>query len=599
MRERPLPRPLARCALPIAIAALLAGPASASFTDVTQAAGVAYPQYDPGDPHTCLVSPFLLTCEIEWLSGGAATADVDGDDWPDLYVTRLDAPDLLFRNRGDGTFEDVTAAAGLADFDLQSNGAGFADVDNDGDPDLHVTTIGLASDPVNSRFHLFLNDGTGHFTEEAVERGADVASAEHRAGYSVAFGDYDRDGWVDIYTTECRQPFFTVGFPSHSRLLRNLGAAAPGHFEDVTVAAGVVIDRDPGCLAGLTPCTSWGYAPAFVDLDGDGWQDLAIAADFGSSVLFWNDGDGTFTDGTAAAGVGTDENGMGSTFGDYDGDGDLDWFVTSIFDPDQTCETTTCNWGYTGNRLYRNDGGRFFSDATDLAGVRDGYWGWGAAFFDFDDDADLDLVMTNGAHFGFVDPPDDQVFARFDPDPMRLWRNDGPGPMTEISAAAGLTDLGSGKGLLTFDYDRDGDLDLFVVNNVTGGVLYRNDTTSGHDWLRVRVEPVPGFGSDGLGAVLTLEATAGGPVQMRHIGATSHFLGESERIAHFGLGSHPGPIHRLTVQWPGRGTTVYESLAPDQTFVAVETGWVDTDADGVAARHGRARPALRSERAGL
>ncbi|RIL07529.1 MAG: hypothetical protein DCC71_02595 [Proteobacteria bacterium] len=578
-----------RSSLWIARAAVLAAcvfgaPAGAVFTDVTQSAGVAYQQHDPGDPFQCLVNPFLLTCEIEWLTGGAATADVDADGWPDLYVTRLHAPDRLFRNRGDGSFEDVTAAAGLADFDLQSNGANFADVDNDGDPDLYVLGIGLASDAANGRFHLFINDGAGHFTEEAVARGADVASGEHRSGYSAAFGDYDRDGWLDVYTTEWRQPFGTPGFVSHSRLLRNRGAAAPGHFEDATVAAGVVLDRDPACLAGLAGCSSWGFSPAFVDLDGDGWLDLAIAADFGSSVLFWNDGDGTFSDGTSAAGVGTDENGMGSTFGDYDGDGDLDWFVTSIFDPVNACGEpgVQCSWGSTGNRLYRNEGGRVFSDATDAAGVRDGFWGWGAAFFDFDNDADLDLVMTNGADFGFMEPPQDAVIDRFDDDPLRLWRNDGPGPMAEASAAEGLTDLGSGKGLLTFDYDRDGDLDLFVVNHVTGGLLYRNDAAPENDWLRVRVASSAGFEPDGIGAVVTLEATAGGPLQVRHIGASSHFLGESERVAHFGLGRHRGPIHRLTVTWPGRGTASYDSLAPNQTFHASEQGWADADADGLS-----------------
>jgi hypothetical protein len=584
MNQKRIPHRGARVA---ALAVLLLGvlaaaPARGVFTNVTQAAGVSYLQYDPADPLVCLTAPSFLSCEIEWMSGGAATADVDGDGWPDLYVTRLHAPDILFRNRGDGTFEDATTAAGLAGFDLQSNGAGFADVDNDGDPDLYVLTVGLGSDPVNRRFYLFINDGTGTFSEEAVARGADVPSSQDRGGYSVAFGDYDRDGWVDLYTTEWRAPYGTPGVLPHSRLLHNLGAASPGHFEDVTVTAGVEIDRDPVCLAGTAGCRSHGFSPAFVDLDRDGWPDLAIAADFGTSVLFWNDGDGTFTEGTAAAGVGTDENGMGSTFGDYDGDGDLDWFVTSIFDPEDSCNQPgyTCVWGTTGNRLYRNLGNRTFADATDAAGVRDGYWGWGTAFFDFDNDTDLDLVMTNGVDYGFVPPPNNQVFARFNPDPMRLWRNDGPGPMTEISAAAGLTDLGSGKALLTFDYDRDGDLDLFIVNNASGGLLYRNDDATGHDWLRVQVESGAGFNADGLGAVVTLEADEGGPLQVRQIGASSHFLSESERVAHFGLGNHLGAIHRLTVEWPGRGTAVYDAVPVNQTFVA-SAGFIDTDGDGL------------------
>ena len=152
-----------------------------------------------------------------------------------------------------------------------------------------------------------------------------------------------------------------------------------------------------------------------------------------------------------------------STFGDIDGDGLVDWFVTSIFDPDETCEVRECNWGYTGNRLYRNEGGRVFSDATDDAGVRNGAWGWGTTLFDSDNDGDLDLVMTNG-----VDFPDDEVPEVDEPwndDAMRFWRNDGRGGMTEMADAVGLTDTGSGKGLLVFDYDEDGDLDIFLVNN--------------------------------------------------------------------------------------------------------------------------------------
>jgi len=547
-----------------AAVALAGRPAAAAFTDVTEQAGVAYAQYVSADPLTCLTSPSFFSCEIEWMTGGAAVADVDGDGWPDLYVTRLDAHDLLFRNNGDGTFEDVTASAGLAGFELQSNGARFADVDRDGDPDLYVTTVGLGEDPTNGRFYLFVNDGTGQFTEEAVAHGAHVPSSLDRAGYGIAVGDYDRDGWVDIYTTDWRGPTLFDSLP-HARLLRNRGFEAPGHFEDVTQAAGVLVDQSPGCLQGLTGCETRSFAPAFVDLDADGWPDLAIASDFGTSALFWNDGDGTFTDGTAAAGVGTDENGMGSTFGDYDGDGDLDWFVTSIFDPDAICETGPCNWDTSGNRLYRNEGDRAFTDATDAAGVRDAGWGWGTVFFDADNDGDLDLVATNGVDFPFT-----PMEAPFEQTPMRFWENDGTGGMTEISAAVGLTDTGSGKGLLTFDYDRDGDLDLFVVNNGTGGILYRNDGGNANDWLRVRVG---GRRSEieGRGARIEVTPTPGGPTQVREVGAGSHFLGQSERIAHFGLGPGPGgPVHEVHVRWPSGETRTWNEVPRNDLLVALE-----------------------------
>ena len=176
---------------------------------------------------------------------------------------------------------------------------------------------------------------------------------------------------LDIFTSEWRTLWQTNdNGPTHARLLHNRGAEQPGYFDDVTTEAGVSVDL-------LHPHGDFALSPRFSDLDGDGWPDLTIASDFLTSRLFWNNGDGTFTDGTREASVGTDQAGMGSTIGDYDGDGDLDWFVTAISDhryPDR------------GNRLYRNEGQREFSDQTDAVGVRDGQWGWGTSFLDYDND---------------------------------------------------------------------------------------------------------------------------------------------------------------------------------------------------------------------
>jgi hypothetical protein len=530
------------------LALLLSGGATAQpeFTDVTAAAGLTYLQHVAQAPPNCLLSP--SSCETERLSGGAAVGDFDGDGLPDLYATRLDGTDILFRNKGDGTFEDVTTSAGLSTFTLNSNGAAFGDIDRDGDLDLFVSVIGVALDPVNNRHYLFVNQGNGTFVEDAVARGTAIDPGKLRRGFSVQFGDYDRDGWLDIHVNEWRPTPSSPG----SRLLRNLGTASPGVFEDTTIEAGVILDSTDA------------FASSFADLDDDGWPDLAVAADFGTSKLFWNDGDGTFTNGTAAAGVGTDENGMGSTIGDYDGDGDLDWFVTAIFDVNETCETQPCFWRYTGNRLYRNDGARNFSDATDTAGVREGFWGWGSAFFDYDNDGDLDLVMTNG-----IDFPTSTVEAAFNTDPMRFWENDGAGLYTERSAFVGLTDTRSGKGLLVFDYDDDGDLDLFIVNNAAGPILYRNDGGNAADWLRVET-----IGTDsnleGIGAKVTIQAIALGPTQVREIGVGTHFLGQSERTAHFGLGTGITPVHDVTISWPSGQTQQFSNVVRNTTLVAVE-----------------------------
>lgn len=153
---------------------------------------------------------------------------------------------------------------------------------------------------------------------------------------------------------------------------------------------------------------------------------------------------------------------MGLAIADIDGDGWLEWFVSSISDEQKI--------NHTGNRLYRNNGDRTFTEITDRAGVRDGGWGWAVVFIDYDNDGDPDLVMANG-----VDFPNDKDGAGFDDDAMRFWENDGAGNFTEIAGEIGLVDTGVGKGLVKFDFDRDGDLDLFVVNNRSRPVLYRND----------------------------------------------------------------------------------------------------------------------------
>ncbi len=528
-----------------------ASSADGAFLDVTLAAGVSYLHHQANPFESCLLISGSF-CAPERMAGGAAVADVDGDGDLDLFATRLEGPNLLFCNRlaetGTATFEDCSASSGLDPIAVNGNGAAFGDLDGDGDADLYVTAI------ATSRFFLFVNDGAGHFTEDAVARGAAVASTFSHAGFGVELGDYDGDGWLDIHTNEWGSLYFaTVGgetdHPVHMRLLHNRGATQPGFFDDVTAAAGVAIPLED----------AWGFSSAFRDLDGDGRLDLAIAADFGTSKLFWNDGDGTFSEGGAAAGVATDENGMGSTLGDVDGDGDLDWFVTSIYDPAGPCPEPTCPFGASGNRFYRNDGGRVFSDQTGTAatGLRDGGWGWGTAFFDYDLDGDLDLVMTNG-----VDFPDTTSEDAYHDDRLRLWRNDGAGAWGEVALAEGLADTGSGKGLLVFDYDADGDLDLFVVDNASTPVLYQNQTRAvgGPHWLRVRV--LNDAGSDALGARVTLHPE-GAAAQLRTIASTSLFLGWSDPAAHFGLGAAAVPVE-LEVQLPGALNPIVLLLAANQ-----------------------------------
>ncbi len=525
------------------LAVVLAQP---RFTEVADAVGIAHVQHRARESPECLYANGHF-CEPERMSGAVAVGDYDGDGADDLYFTVLDGRDRLYRNEG-GRFVDRSLEVGLGAM-VASNGAAWADVDRDGDLDLYVTSLATLG------YHLYVNED-GRFTEEAAARGADLASDQPHFGWSVGVGDYDRDGWVDLVVGEWFAAFVVNGEPrSHVAVLRNRGAEAPGHFE-------IAHDVETLGLHLLNNDGVWAFAPSFVDLDDDGWPDLLVASDFATSRLFWNDGQGGFVDGTEAAGVGTDENGMGSTVGDFDGDGRLDWFVSSIFDVDESCDVERCGWRHSGNRLYRNLGGRRFEDATDQAGVRDGEWGWGAVFFDADNDGDQDLTMTNGVDFpgGAADGP-------FNADSMRFWRND-DGVMVSMAFEAGLRDTGSGKAVATLDFDGDGDLDLVITRNADTPLVYRNDTVNENDWLRVRLRG-RASNRDGVGARLTLRPSAGGAEQVRAMTAQSYFLSQSERVAHFGLGPDV-PLVDVTVRWPTGESETVRCLATGRQLLWTE-----------------------------
>jgi len=531
-------RPLARVTAGI-IAALGVARADAGwhFTDVTAAAGLSYVHGYTGDVD------FRGSAE---LAGGVAAGDYDGDGWVDLYVVRGDiGPNLLFHNRGDGTFEEVGAAAGVALTGVRSSGPLFADLDGDGRLDLFVG--GVDGTPVS----VFRNAGDGTFIDVTATSGIVIPAGRDTFGATAA--DYDRDGDLDLFLTHWRSSFFTNGDVSSAHLWRNDGT---GSFTDVTLAAGIVP---------LDPSDNFNsFTANFADIDGDRWPDLLVTGDFFTSRIYRNNRNGTFSLATDRTVI-TDGNGMGAAIGDYDGDGDLDWFVSSIWDPNGV---TAGNWDVSGNRLYRNRGDGTFEDATDAAGVREGYWGWGSTFEDFDNDGTLDLYHVNG--FGDPGAPETEEFIA---DPARLFVNDGDGTFRERAAELGVADTGEGRGVVAFDYDHDGDLDIFIHNSQGPGRLYRNDGGNARRWLDVVLRGrAPN--TQGIGARVTV--TAGGRSQIREVRAGSNFESQDPAEVHFGVGR----VRRVSVDvvWLDGTHSVRENTPTNRRLV------LDQPAPGVDAQ---------------
>ncbi|NNE08153.1 MAG: T9SS type A sorting domain-containing protein, partial [Gemmatimonadetes bacterium] len=231
-----------------------------------------------------------------------------------------------------------------------------------------------------------------------------------------------------------------------------------------------------------------------------------------------------------------------------------DWFVSSIWD---TASQPEGNWGSSGNRLYRNDNATFV-DATDEAGVRIGWWGWGSSFADFDNDGHLDLFHVNG----FI--PEAPYFGV---DPARFFHNDGDGTFTETATSLGIDDPGQGRGISCFDYDRDGDLDIFIANNKTGPSFYRNDGGNALHWLDVVLDGA-GDNSQAVGSRVTI--TVGGQTQMREIRCGSNFASQDPAEAHFGLGAAT-IVDEVRVDWLGGGTTILQNVPADQRISILNT----------------------------
>ncbi|MDQ8205021.1 FG-GAP-like repeat-containing protein [Pelagicoccus sp. SDUM812003] len=478
---------------------------------------------------------------------GAAAFDADGDGWTDFVAGRYNKPPVLFMNQRDGTFAEEGSARGLS-VALDSGAFAAGDFDGDGDTDLFVVPHR------GERYYLFINDGAGFFTEEATQRGAAVPTSElPHEGHSVGLVDFDLDGYLDVYVSEWG-PDAGVEPELHSVLLRNEGAENPGHFENVTVAAGLVQPE-----SGVE--RQHGFSTGWADFDEDGWPDLALMADFGGSRFYWNRGDGSFAEGTDTAGVGLDEFGMGIAIADYDLDGDLDYYATSIFDQKLYGETGT----NTGNKLYQNSGSRRFFEVAKAAGVDRVGWSWGAAFFEYDNDGDPDLFVTNG-----MDSAEWEVFFYQDAlvDPTTVFQNDGAGRFNDITAASGVGDRGYGKAVVVLDYDNDGDEDVIVTQTFGKPIIYRsNASENGKKWIRFRFQGDQS-NRDGIGAVVRV--TDGERTQTGLYNPSNAYMGQREGVLHFGLGDAGESVDSIQVVWPSGIRQDIENLNTNEVHVIVE-----------------------------
>ena len=488
---------------------------SPQFSNQTTSAGLAGIFFDPG------------IYNHDNYTGPVVCGDFDRDGWQDLYVPSgggNNLPDHLFINDGDGTFTDRASEWGLTQVHM-GKGAAVGDYNGDGWLDIYVTSAGSGITGTAGNHRLYRNSGTGTFVNVAESAGVDTTSSVED-GFGCCFGDYDLDGDLDL---------FVAGFASNNsgnRLFRNNGDET---FTDMTASIGL--------FAGISGTS--GFAPRFQDMDGDHYPELLLVADFGTSHYFRNNTDGTFTEMNNSSNTAQEENGMGQTVGDYNNDGLIDWYVTSIYRP-------VTNW--TGNKLYINQGNHFYQEISASAGVDDGGYGWGAISIDVDHDRFVDILETNGAG------------GQFDNEQSYFWRNLGNGTYTEMATASGLVHDGFGRGILNFDSDNDGDQDIVIAGNNEFLRYFRNDTVSGgRHWIRIFLDTDgdPAVAADGIGAKVTISSASG--TLHRWIDAGDNFISQSEMSAHFGLGTDD-QINIIRVVWPDGLVQSASNIDVDQTI---------------------------------
>ncbi|HMD98202.1 MAG TPA: CRTAC1 family protein [Terriglobia bacterium] len=530
-----------------------------TLTDVAARAGLTAP--------TVYGDEYVKRYIVEANGPGIAFLDYDHDGWLDVFVpsgTRLEGfprgrepTNRLYRNNRDGTFTDVTAEAGVTRTGW-CYGVCVGDYDNDGRDDLFLTYYGK-----NVLYH---NNGDGTFSD--VTEKAGLLESRPRYGSGCTFVDYDRDGHLDLFVSRyidmdlAKTP---VGGASRYCKYKDvpvncgpLGLAqetctlyhnnGDGTFTDVSAKAGIL---KAGSRYGLT-------AVAF-DYNNDGWPDLFVACDSTPNLLYRNNHDGTFREvamesGCAVNGDGQEQANMGVAVGDYDGDGYLDMFLPHFSDDTPI--------------LYRNLKGEFFDDLTSAAGlaVNTNYVCWGVDFADLDNDGWLDILHVTGT----VYPEVEKVYPDYKYKSQRVvYRNLGNGSFEEVSDLCGAAVLEphSSRGCAFGDFNNDGNIDVLVLNMSEPPSLLRNDNRSGNHWLSVKLV---GTRSNRSAIGARVAVTAGERRQVREVLSGSSYISQSDLRQHFGLGG-ARKVDQIDVLWPSGLVDRLHDVDADQ-FLVIEEG---------------------------
>ncbi len=499
--------------------------------------------------------------------GGIALFDYDNDGWLDIFIVNSwglsrfpkgeEPTNHLYRNNRDGTFTDVTAKANLVRSGW-GQGVCVGDYNNDGLVDLFVTYYG--------KNVLYRNNGDGTFTDVTRESG--LLQVEDHWNSGAAFLDYDRDGYLDLFVSN--YVAYEAGLALYDSDPSLVGVQSPvlygpkglegsknilyhnngdGSFTDVSRAAGIA-----------KPERTYGFTPCVADYDNDGWLDIYVANDSTPSLLFKNNRNGTFTEIGLLAGVAVDENGssqggMGVDAGDYDRDGFLDIIKTNFSD-----QTTS---------LYHNQGNGFFTDRTFQAGLsgQTSAVKWGTAFVDFDNDGQLDLLMVTGAIYpprlsaGRTKPKEDEG-------KKILYRNLGNGRFQDISdrGGPGLLLPRCSRGAAFGDIFHTGQIDVAINNLNDVPTLLRNQSASPNSWMLVRLVGTR-TNRAAIGSRVIVEAE--GRRQIQEVRSGGSFCSQSDLRLHFGLG-RAREATRVQVKWLGGGQEIVEHVPVDRLVVIHE-----------------------------